>query len=234
LTGLTLSVSGTGNPADITGVTLLENGTAITTTAFTGTTAAYSFSIPLPASSSVTFTVTANFGTNANGSYVFSLTGASGTDGQAAQFSGLPVSGATVTVAQPTATPTLTATKTPTAVPTATWTDTFTNTPTAVPTHTATPTPQPMTTPVLFPNPVNGGDTVQLNPGLTVSSDVRVSYFTVTFRKVNEISFKDVPAGGVLALPLTDKKNVSLASGLYYIVAQSQQGRSILKLLVLR
>ncbi len=75
---------------------------------------------------------------------------------------------------------------------------------------------------------------MQLNPGLTVSSDIRVAYFTVAFRKVNEISFKTVPAGTLLSLPLVDKRGISLASGLYYIVVQSQQGRSILKLLVLR
>ncbi|MGH7868415.1 MAG: cellulose binding domain-containing protein, partial [Candidatus Dormibacteraceae bacterium] len=69
--------------------------------------------------------------TNAGGTYSFSLTGAAGTNGQAAQFSGLPVSGATVTVAQATPTPANTRTNTPTA--------TFTLTP--VPsTPTSTPT----------------------------------------------------------------------------------------------
>ena len=232
LTGLTLSVSGTGNPADITGVTLSANGVAITTTTFTGGTAVYSFSGTLPASSSVTFTVTANFGTNANGTYNFSLTGAAGTNGQAVQFSGLPVAGATVMVAQATSTPSPTAT--PSFTPTSTWTAAFTSTATPVPTQTATRTPKPAITPVVFPNPVSGEGTVQLNPGLTVPSNVRVAYFTVAFRKVNDLSFQGIAQGQVLTLPLIDLQGTPLASGLYYIVVQSQQGHSILKLLVLR
>ena len=138
LTSLTLTVSGTGNPANITSVTLLDNGTPVTTVAFTYTTATFSLSQTL-SSSSVTYTVQANFGTNAAGSYTFSLTGASGSNGQAVLFSGLPVAGATVSVGQATSTPTNSFTPTATAsytpsstatlIPTLTFTRTYTSTP---------------------------------------------------------------------------------------------------------
>jgi len=242
MTSLTLTVTGTGNPANITGVTLWANGVAITTTTFTGMNAVFNFTGTLPAGSSVTYTVTASFGTNAVGTYDFNLTGAVGANGQAAQFSGLPVSGATVTVAQATSTPTSTASLTPSssptftptasATPTSTWTAVFTATSSA--TRTATAIPAATGTPVVFPNPVSGGDSFQLNPALASISDVHVTYFTVTFRKVNDLVFKGVLPGTVLTLPLTDKTGTDLASGLYYIVIQTQQGRFILKLLVLR
>ena len=223
-------------------MTLWGNATAITTTIFSGINAVYNFSGSLPGSSSVTYTFTVNFGTNAVGNYSFNVTGVSGGNGQAAQFSPLPVAGATVTVAQPTATPTLTATLTPSATPTftftasatSTWTAAFTASFTPSPTRTATTVPPVVGTPVLFPNPVSGGNSFQLNSALAATSDVHITYFTVTFRKVNDLTFPDVTPGKVLTLPLTDKKGMDLASGLYYIVVQTQQGRSILKLLVLR
>jgi hypothetical protein len=86
---------------------------------------------------------------------------------------------------------------------------------------------------VLYPNPVGAGP-VTLNPGLSSSSTVKVELFTVAFRKVNELTFSQVPAGGTVSIPLTDKKGTPLASGLYYVVVTTDQGRTILKLLVLR
>ena len=237
LTGLTLSVSGTGNAADITGVTLWENGPAITTTTFTGTTASYSFSLPLPASSSVTFTVTASFGSNASGTYNFSLSGASGTNGQAVQFSGLPVAGATITVAQPTATPTLTATKTPTVIPTSTWTAVFTSTPTTVPnspTGTPTSTPVGNSQLVVYPNPDTGSSVNILPPAYTGTQDVKVEIFTLSFRKVLEKTFTSVPAGTAVPVTLEDRGGHPLADGLYYVVVTVNGQDAIGKLLILR
>jgi hypothetical protein len=210
MTGLTLSVSGTGSPADISSLTLSANGVPVATASFSGTTATFSSGGSLPASSSVTYTVTANFDSGASGTYNFSAIAASGSNGQAAQFNGFSITGAIVTVAHATATATPSATTT------------------------RTPTLQPVTTPVVFPNPVSGGGTFGLNPALTSASSVRVDYFTVAFRKVNEIPPQNVQAGSVITLPLTDKWGNPLASGLYYIVVQSNRGRSILKLLVLR
>lgn len=63
--------------------------------------------------------------------------------------------------------------------------------------------------------------------------DVKV--FTAAYRKVNEKSSGQVPAG-VLSLPLdlTDRTGSPLANGIYYVVVQTGQGRNICKLLVLR
>lgn len=152
LTSLTLSVAGSGNPSDITSVTLYENGVALGTTTFSGTTATFSFSSLLPASSSVTFVVTANFYGSASGSYSFSATGAAGTNGRALLFSDLPVSGATIIISAPTftftpsttltpGTPTFTPSFTPTITPTGSVTATASPIPSATPTTTGTYTP---------------------------------------------------------------------------------------------
>ncbi|HJT23299.1 MAG TPA: hypothetical protein VJ873_01900, partial [bacterium] len=234
LTGLILSVSGTGNPSDITGVTLWENGTAITTTTFTGSTASYSFSAPLPASSSVTFTVTADFGTNASGTFNFSLTGASGSNGHSVQFSGLPVTGALVTVSQPTSTPTFTDTVTPTGTPTSTWTAVFTHTPTFTPTQTVTSTPQSAATPIVFPNPSTGGPVNVLAAAYTGTANVSVEIFTTAFRRVQAQSYANLPYGPI-KIEMQDDWQHPLASGLYYVVIQVDgQPRTVTKLLLLR
>lgn len=86
---------------------------------------------------------------------------------------------------------------------------------------------------MLYPNPVTGGD-VTLNPGLSATSDVTVSILTTAFRRVNLESFPKVPAGATVTVVLTDRMGVPLANGLYYVAVQTAQGRSILKLLILR
>ena len=223
MTGLSLSV--TGNPADITSVTLSANGSPVTTTTFSGTTATFSFSGTIPPSLGVTYTVTADFGTNASGTYTFIVTGASGNNGQTAQFSGLPVAGATVTVAHATATPTITPSLTPSATPTLTLTAPLTN----------TPTPHPSATQVvLYPNPSNGTEPLFIAIPLTTPADVKVQIFTTAFRKVQEKNYPNQPVGVPVAIALTDRGGVPLASGLYYVVITWPQGRSIQKLLLLR
>ncbi len=251
LTSLTLTVSGTGNPSDITSVTLLDNGTPLVTTAFTYTTATFSLSQTLLGSSSVTYTVQANFGTNAAGGYTFSLTGASGTNGQAVLFSGLPVAGATVSVAQATSTPTnsytptTTASNTPsgtaTLIPTLTFTPTYTSTPSHTststpnpPTSTATSTPVGNTGVVVYPNPATGDTVNVLPPTHSGMEDVRVEIFTSAFRKVLDESFASVPPGVAVTVELKDKWGRPLADGLYYVVVTVDGKRSIAKLLVLR
>ena len=59
--------------------------------------------------------------------------------------------------------------------------------------------------------------------------------FTTAFRRVNEITLPNVPAGTTdVALPLTDQKGTPLANGIYYVVVHTSQGRFITKLMVLR
>jgi len=211
VTGLTLSVSGTGNPADITGVTLSANGVPVATIAFTGTTATFVFSDTTVGNSSVTYTVAANFGSNAVGTYNFSITNASGNNGQPLLFSGLPVAGAMVTISHPTTTPTATAQAT------------------------GTPTPG-ASTPLVFPNPVQGPGPVTFQFTLPQSyGQAEVKVFTSAFRMVEETVVKD-PSAGLNRVPLIleDKWGQPLANGLYYIVVQWPQGRAVTRLLILR
>jgi rhamnogalacturonan endolyase len=162
----------------------------------------------------------------------------------------------------PSATPTetwtvtLTATQTKTPLPT----DTFTSTPTITLSPTVTPTPTqtlsatptatlflsptetgtftqgpPITTPIPFPNPAPGPTVTATFTLRDPSPWVHVEVFTTAFRKVNQISLVNVPAGPArVSLPLTDKNGSPLANGVYYLVVVNQQGRAIGKLLVLR
>jgi len=191
-------------------VTLSANGVVVGTATFTGGTAVFNFTGNLPASSSVTYTVTANFGAGAVGTYGFNLTGATGTNGQTVFFSGLPVSGATVTVAGATSTPTSTQTLT------------------------ITPTPAGNTQVVIYPNPVTGGGVNILPPAYSGSQDVRIEIFTLSFRKVFDQTFQAVASGTTINLPLTDSFGHPLADGLYYVVVTVNGRHSIAKLLILR
>ena len=152
---------------------------------------------------------------------------------------------------------TLTATVTPTmtrsATPTPTFTRSFTPTPTASPTTTPsltptatgtftafatasyTPTPSAtfFPTPVLYPNPVYGGDQVHIQPPLRAPTDVRVEIFTTAFRKTQDEVFPQTAVGAVLSIHLTDKRNNPLANGLYYLVVSTSQEKWRMKLLIL-
>ena len=102
--------------------------------------------------------------------------------------------------------------------------------------HTPTPTSTPYSStkiPILFPNPSDGRP-VNVLPPLTKSSDVKVQIFTVSFRKVNEFGFPHVQPGATVSIPLTDMGNKPLASGLYYVVVITDEGRSIAKLMIIR
>jgi hypothetical protein len=221
LTSLTLSESGAA-PSGVTSVTLLKNGVPVTTVVLSGNAATFNFSDTIPASSgSVTYQVQANFQTGASvGNYQFSITNASGNNGQPVLFSPLPVAGATITIAAATATPTNTPLSTPSS--------TLTVTPSF------TPTPIPNQTPVLFPNPSSGGP-VTLFLSLRSPSDVRVELFTLAFRKVQDRTFNQVPVGTDLILDLRDQWGTPLANGLYYVVVTTPLGqRSVIKLVLLR
>ncbi|HTC20898.1 MAG TPA: T9SS type A sorting domain-containing protein, partial [bacterium] len=219
-----ITVSETGAPpAGITSVSLLKNGVVIATAAFSGSTATFNFNDVVAGNNgAVTYEITANFSSAAStGAYQFGVSGAVGSNGQPALFSGLPLSGSSVTIVSATATFT----------PTPTVTSTLTPLPTATATKTSTPSGKP--TVVVYPNPSTGG-TVQLNPGLTSASNVSIEIFTVAFRKVAVLNDANVQPGAVLPVPLVDKTGTPLASGLYYLVVQTNQGRTIVKLLILR
>jgi hypothetical protein len=160
----------------------------------------------------------------------------------------------------PTDTPsqTMTNTETPTATSTETWTETVTDTPTesmiptdtptialsASPTPSSTPNSSPLTptstpfiadVPMIYPNPSNGVDQVQIAiPGLTGVSDMKVQVFTVSFRKVREETFTGVPKDGTVSLMLKDNWNTALGNGLYYVLIETPQGRYVEKMIVLK
>jgi len=87
---------------------------------------------------------------------------------------------------------------------------------------------------VLYPNPVSGPGPVHLTLPITSVSNVEITIYTMSFRRVDQLDFKDVTPGEVLSLPLTDHWGIPLADGLYYVVVSAGNKHWILKLLVLR
>lgn len=123
-------------------------------------------------------------------------------------------------------TPTFTFTASPTLTPTHTFTAYWTSTPTQ--------TQVPNKKPCVYPNPSDGTSPARvLPPAYTGLSPVKVQIFTLAFRKVLEKNYPPM-AWGLVSVPLVDAWNKPLASGVYYVVIQTAQGRSIAKLLILR
>ena len=86
---------------------------------------------------------------------------------------------------------------------------------------------------MIYPNPSDGRP-VNVLPSMTKVSDVKVQIFTLAFRKVNERTFPQVPPGVSVSIDLKDKNGIPLASGLYYVVVETSQGKSIAKLIIVR
>jgi hypothetical protein len=127
---------------DNNGNGLVDGGdTLLGTATYSGGTVTFNFSTTIPAGASRTFLVAYDFsGSAPNGTYSTNLTGATGKNATGAtMFSGMPLTGATVTIANATATPTNTGTSTYT--PTNTWSPTITNTATFTSTSTNSFTP---------------------------------------------------------------------------------------------
>ena len=66
------------------------------------------------------------------------------------------------------------------------------------------------------------------------SSNVRVEIFTISFRKVLDRTFFDIPSSTPVKLELADQRGTAPASGVYYVVVTVDGRRSIAKLLILR
>ena len=194
---------------------------------------------------------------------VTNVTDLSGTNGTGpVNFNGAPLTGAVLTLSAATATVTntLTPTNSPTSsftpsvtksfTPTKTNTPTFTNTASSTPTatvtatssatrtftpvFTATSTPKGKPTPIVYPNPAPGGTVNILPPATNGPSDVTVKIYTVAFRKVVERTYENIPSGTAVPLELADRWGTPLASGLYYVVVDTNTGRSTGKLIILR
>jgi len=165
--------------------------------------------------------------------------------------SGTPTATPTVTVSStPTASPTATATftpsatfsNTPSATPSATPTLTPSLTPTGTPTFSPTPTVTATVTtkptegchdPGFYPNPSSGLLHVHFPP-CDQGREAHVKIFTLAFRKILDQDYTQVPAGVDPSFDLKDNWGVPLANGLYYLVIDRPEGRTIVKILVLR
>ena len=72
-------------------------------------------------------------------------------------------------------------------------------------------------------------------PSLTASGDVKVGIYSLSYRKVQDVTFPNVQPGESITLKLLDKAGVHLADGIYYLVVTPPNGhKNVLKLLVLR
>jgi chitinase len=139
----------------------------------------------------------------------------------------------------PTPSPTLSPTPSPTL--TITLTPVYSYTPTPTPTITLTPTPTatsyvaaPPGGGILYPNPAQSGNSVNLRLGLSSPSPVEIKVFTLSFRKVQDRTYPQVEAQGMVPIPLSDEAGKPLANGLYYLVVNTNQGNFIEKLLVVK
>jgi hypothetical protein len=188
-----------------------------------------SFNNPLPAFATQNYLVVYNFSPTApSGTYQASvvgsldLTGSNTTTGQTISFSGVPVNGATITIAAATATPTFTVTATVTAKATST----LSFTPTAG---------NEIVLGGPYPNPSQGGP-VNVDIETTGQSSVRWSVFTLSFRKIvgGELS---VNGEGKIQWDLLDRMGSPVADGLYYLKVEvngPQDMVKVLKVLVVR
>jgi len=153
----------------------------------------------------VTYTVTASFNNNASGTYTFSVNGAAGNvNGQAVQFSNMPVSGTTVTVTHATETPT------------------------------PSSTPQPAAKAVVYPNPSNGGPVSVMAAVYSGTANVKVQVFTTAFRKVQEKLYTLQPYGPIQILMQDDWGNPLASGLYYVVISVNGNQRSVTKLLLLR
>jgi hypothetical protein len=89
---------------------------------------------------------------------------------------------------------------------------------------------------VIFPNPSTGSSPVSVQFLMrTAAFGVDLKIFTTAFRKINQVSYPNVPAGSAtLPLPLTDERGAPLANGIYYVLVTTREGHAIGKLLILR
>jgi hypothetical protein len=230
LTNLTLST--TGSMSNITNLEVLINGfpEASDSSIPGGNTVVINLNnyvFPYTSGTGQSLQILVSYSNTAAVTNQFSVNGIAGTSanngGQQAQFTGLPGTGDTVVVQQPTLTPTFspTATVSPTA--------------TSSPTLTTTPAPTPLPGIVgIYPNPVTGPTVQILPPFYNGIMNVKVEVFTLAFRKVQDNSYPSIPSGTAITLSLTGRSGNWLANGIYYVVVTVNGHRSIGKLLVLR
>ncbi|HVZ79369.1 MAG TPA: glycoside hydrolase family 9 protein [bacterium] len=96
---------------------------------------------------------------------------------------------------------------------------------------TATPT---WSKPVVYPNPSDGTQPIQVAVPLNAPTDVQVRVFTTAFRLVAEKNIHNMTPGSLVKLDPMDQWGSPLASGLYYVVVKTPTGKTVGKILILR
>jgi hypothetical protein len=87
---------------------------------------------------------------------------------------------------------------------------------------------------IVWPNPVSGGTLNVLLPAYGGSADVRLRIFTASYRKVEDVTFTNVPSGRGLQVHLADSWGRPLANGIYYVVMTTPMKTYTTKLMVLK
>lgn len=87
---------------------------------------------------------------------------------------------------------------------------------------------------VVYPNPATGSSVSVLPPAYGGSAAVQVEIFTLSFRRVLNETFPQVPSGTAVKINLVDQWGHSLADGLYYVVVTINGKHAIAKLLILQ
>jgi hypothetical protein len=250
LNQLVISDTSSANNGDATVSVLINGNSMATSVAFVSNTATINLNNYNLTGNQV-LQVYLNFTNTAQGTYQLSVTSLTGSSmnngGQPVTATPLPVSGYTVSCQPPTSTPvnTVTSTWTPTNTNTPTYTATitatstptctFTSTTSGTITATYTSTPVALKVPVIYPNPVGGAGQVSIRPPVYTGNTVKVEIYTVAYRKVFNHTYELTYGNDVvLYAPITDNWNNPLASGVYYVVVTTNNGRSIGKMLVLR
>jgi len=91
-------------------------------------------------------------------------------------------------------------------------------------------------TPLIYPNPAQGPGPVTMQVGLAHSGEwVEMKLYTTAFRKVRDLRLENLLAGtNNLPLDLNDDWGNPLANGIYFVVTTTPEGKTVLKLLILR
>ena len=227
----TLTLLATGSTADITEVNVLINGMSVgTAPGFGGNNQVnlnINYVLPNTLGPGPSVQVLVSYSGVASSTNQYSITGITGSSanngGQQAQFTGIPGTGDTIIVQQPTLTPTFSPTMTSTSTPSTSPTPSLTSAPTPLPGIVG-----------IFPNPAPGPTVQILPPAYNGVYSVRVELYTLAFRKVQDHTYPPMPSGTDITLTLTGKSGNPLANGVYYVVVTVNSHRSIGKLLVLR
>jgi hypothetical protein len=81
--------------------------------------------------------------------------------------------------------------------------------------------------------PATGSTLVASTVAGRTPTDVKVTVFSTSQRKLKEQIFPKVLPGSAVVLDLVDRTMTPLANGLYYVVVTIDQKRTVLKLLIL-